>query len=275
QIEEALRRLNGLTHTPESDPFHPPSTTILKRCTTAAANKRSLKDGDPISYSGVRRRESGRYTAEIRDPQSKAWRWLGTYDMAEKAAFAYDCAARAIRGVKARTNFDYFIPPFNHTERPDGRALASGRVFLGGQVSFLIRSVRTISVQHRDENCLGATVDSVGTNGMGVMTVWASGRWENGVRMRLNGLTHTPESDPLHPPSTTILKRCTTAVANKRSLKDGDPIRYRGVRRRESGRTAEFATVNRAVTPLRYETLSQKGGGGLAPSTRQRGGVRL
>ncbi|KAL6992247.1 hypothetical protein U1Q18_010355 [Sarracenia purpurea var. burkii] len=84
-MEEALRRLNGLTHTLESNPLHPPSTTILKRCTAAAANKRSLKDGDPIWYRGVRRRESVRYTAEIRDPQSKVWRWLGTFDTAEEA----------------------------------------------------------------------------------------------------------------------------------------------------------------------------------------------
>ncbi|KAL6992245.1 Estrogen receptor [Sarracenia purpurea var. burkii] len=124
-MEEVLRRLNGLTHTPESDPLHPPSTTILKRCTTAAANKRSLKDGDPIRYRGVRHRDSGRYAVEIRHPQSKGWRWLGTFDTTEEAVCAYDYAAHAIRRVKARTNFHYFIPPFNHTKRPDGRALAS------------------------------------------------------------------------------------------------------------------------------------------------------
>ncbi|KAL6992246.1 Estrogen receptor [Sarracenia purpurea var. burkii] len=194
-MEEAFWRLNGQTHTPESDPLHPPSTTIQKCCTIAATNKRSLKDGDPISYRGVRRRESGLYAAEIRRPQSKVWGWLGTFNTAEEAACAYDCAARAICGVKARTNFDYFIPPFDHTERPDGRALASRWVLFGG---------------HQMEEAF----------------------------RRLNSLTHTPESNPLHPPSTTILKRCNTTAANKRSLKDGDPIRYRGVHRRESGRYA-------------------------------------
>ncbi|CAN7018011.1 unnamed protein product [Brassica oleracea var. botrytis] len=73
-------------------------------CYGCAFQRRDEETKNEKKHKGVRKKPSGKWSAEIWDPRLKVKRWLGVFPTAEMAARAYDEAAAEISARRRRMN---------------------------------------------------------------------------------------------------------------------------------------------------------------------------
>ncbi|KAK1431666.1 hypothetical protein QVD17_08193 [Tagetes erecta] len=118
------------------------------------AGRKKFKETRHPVYRGVRRRNSGKWVCEVREPNKKSRVWLGTYPTPEMAARAHDVAVIAMRGRSACLNFADSvwrlpIPESNNVRDIQKAAAKAAEAF--GQTNDAVEAVEVVETNELPE----------------------------------------------------------------------------------------------------------------------------